>query len=109
MNGHGAVSDQQSNLERILERVPRNSRLVAETVATCAMAEFASQWGDAASDTAAVVCGRWVRRALGAAGETLRPADAHFIDRAVNASYCALTNEQIDATNHLFSERYKGS
>lgn len=102
------MTEELTNLERILQRVPTDSRVVAETVATCALAEFNGEWPEDADDMAAVVCGRWVRQALASAGTRLEAPDAHYIDRVINECYCALDTEQVAATNRLFDELYKG-
>lgn len=102
------MTDEHTSLERILQRVPTRSRVVAETVATCALAEFNGEWPEDADDMAAVVCGRWIRTSPTATSERLEPADAHYIDRVINECYCALAEDQVEATNRLFDEIYKG-
>jgi hypothetical protein len=102
------LTDDRTNLERILQRVPDRSRVVAETVATCALAEFNAEWPEDADDMAAIVCGRWMRTAPAAGDEALSPADAHYIDRVINECYCALDGARIDAANELLDALYKG-
>jgi hypothetical protein len=97
-------SNEATTLERILAKTPKNTRVVAETVATCALSEFEDQWPDDATDMAAVVCGRWVRKSLRGQRNALPQKDVSYIDRAINSCYFSLTDEQLAATERMVDE-----
>ena len=84
--------------------MPADRRVVAETVRTCAVAEFSPRWPEAANDMAAVVCGRWLHATRAADANAAETADVAYIDRLVNESFTTLDDEQIAATERMFGE-----
>jgi hypothetical protein len=94
---------QPSRIEEIMRRMPADTRVVAETIRTCATWEFSRRWPETADDMAAVVCGRWLH-ATQTADVSRAGSETSYIDRLVNESFAALDDEQIAATEHMFDE-----
>jgi len=98
------VEEQQSRLDRIMRHIPLDSRVVAETIRTCAVSEFSANWPEAADDMAAVVCGRWLHAMLAVEDGKAASSATPYIDRLVNECYATLDDEQIAATERMSDE-----
>ena len=98
------MAEEQSRIQQIMLRMPADRRVVAETIRTCAVSEFARRWPDAADDMAAVVCGRWLHATLSTDRGAVPSSDTAYIDRLVNESFATLDDEQIAATERMFDE-----
>ncbi|MFW5969630.1 MAG: hypothetical protein ACOCP9_03245 [Halofilum sp. (in: g-proteobacteria)] len=97
------MAEQPSRIDRIMQHLPEDRRVVAETIRTCAVWEFSAHWPEAADDMAAVVCGRWLHSALTRDDQAVSSATPH-VDRLVNECYATLDDEQIAATERMFDE-----
>ncbi len=98
-----------STLETVLAKAPSGTRVLAETVATCALSEFRAKWPDDADAMAAVVCGRWIRTSLRVHHKRLSDRQASAIDRLINDCYMRLSDEQLAATERMYAEVDKQS
>lgn len=107
--GSAIVATTESTLEAILAKAPSGTRVVAETVATCALSEFRESWPEDADDMAAVVCGRWLRTSMRVHHKRLSDRQASAIDRLVNDCYMTLSDEQLAATERVYAEMDKQS
>ena len=101
------MPDERSRLNDILDQVPTSSHVLVQTIAACAISAFERRWPGEAEDMAAIVCGRWVRKRLPVYEDALAPAEAHYIDRLINAAYAELDDERIRATEQLFEELFR--
>jgi len=102
--GSAIVATADSSLAAILATAPYGSRVVAETVATCALAAFREEWPQDADAMAAVVCGRWIRTSMRVHHKRLSDRQASAIDRLINDCYMTLTDEQLAATERMYAE-----
>lgn len=96
--------DEPSRIERVMDHIPADRRVVAETIRACAVSAFAERWPEAAEDMAAVVCGRWLHSSFAADNDGTVSSATPKVDRLVNECYSTLDDEQIAATERMFDE-----
>lgn len=96
--------DEPSRIERVMDHIPSDRRVVADTIRACAASAFAERWPDAAEDMAAVVCGRWLHSVLATDNDKTVSSATPNVDRVVNECFARLDDEQIAATERMFDE-----